>query len=431
MTPLSSPRSPSAAAMRPTAGSATAASGALVWLLPLLMLLPSSLRYVGLSSSFTAGTAVAAAALCIVAALFGPTQPRLAHAATIACGVAVAILAHLGFASLYGQVDWLKAFGSILALVLCLVGAAALAGSLAAAPAAHLLKMAKGGVIGFGIIALLGILHIAQPDVVSFGKSVFPFSEPSHLALAAGPWLLFACVTSTPWPRLLYLGAAFIIALCLQNLTLVALLLVVTFICLPPRYFVLFILIVVPAALSQDLTYYTDRLDFSAENENLSTLVFLQGWEMIGEAWERSAGIGLGFQQLGVSGTDVPAADLIVLIFGENLNILDGGFMFAKLVGEFGGVAVILLLGYVRLAARAWKILRQTLIGGLARQRAVDVLAASAVLSYLVEIFVRGAGYFTPTGVLLVASVWILSKSERRAPATVPTGNFAAAVVKS
>jgi hypothetical protein len=201
---------------------------------------------------------------------------------------------------------------------------------------------------------------------------------------------------------------------------------VVTFICLPPRYFLLFILILVPAALSQDLTYYVERLDFSAENENLSTLVFLQGWEMIGEAWERSAGIGLGFQQLGVFGTDVPAADLIVLIFGENLNILDGGFIFAKITSELGGFAVVLLLGYMWLAARGCKILRQTLSSGLAAHQVVDVLAASSVLSYVVEMFVRGAGYFTPTSVLVVASAWILAKSGPRARAAIPIGNLGA-----
>mgnify|MGYP006951307824 CR=1 FL=1 len=141
----------------------------------------------------------------------------------------------------------------------------------------------------------------------------------------------------------------------------------------------------------------------------------------------------VGVQQAGHGDHDVgrpagrlPAADLIVLIFGENLNILDGGFIFAKITSELGGFAVVLLLGYMWLAARGWKILRQTLSSGLAAHQVVDVLAASSVLSYVVEMFVRGAGYFTPTSVLVVASAWILAQSGPRARAAIPIGNLGA-----
>ena len=155
-----------------------------------------------------------------------------------------------------------------------------------------------------------------------------------------------------------------------------------------------------------DLSYFSDRLNFSEEAQNLSTLVYLQGWQSIAEAWELTHGIGRGFQQMGVFGTDVPAAELIRSILEFDLNLFDGGFTFSKILTEFGVFGAIMVAAYAAVAIHAAAVLRGVSMGTRSAL-SVRVLSASFIVGYAAELLLRGAGYFTPTGLLLIASLWI------------------------
>ena len=94
---------------------------------------------------------------------------------------------------------------------------------------------------------------------------------------------------------------------------------------------------------------------------------------MVGESWERSSGFGVGFQQLGVFGTEVPAAQFLrALREGEDMNILDGSFVFAKLGSEFGVFACVLVLVYFWLAYRSLRMLRRVARVGRTSGRSVS-----------------------------------------------------------
>ena len=229
------------------------------------------------------------------------------------------------------------------------------------------------------------------------------------MALTFIPLLMYCCTSSTGrnrWAALL-LGA--MVAGVLQNLTLVVGWLLVFLICV--RGFALPALAAVLAlVISQlDLSYYLNRLDFSGEVQNLSNAVYLQGWQLIDESLTNSGNWGLGFQQLGVQGSETPATQLIYTLTGGNYsNLLDGGFTFAKLVSEFGWVGGILTALYLFRAWKAISALRSSAHGSNATNSAL-MFANSVIASYLIELFIRGTGYFTGTAILLTGSLWLIT----------------------
>jgi hypothetical protein len=246
---------------------------------------------------------------------------------------------------------------------------------------------------------------------------VFPFSEPSHFALAFIPLLMYVAITSRGTRRAIFLVLGFVCTALIQNLTLAAGFALVALAMM--RWHVLLIALVLVGAIAAqlDLTYYATRLDFSGDSTNLSNLIYLQGWQMVDESWQRSGGFGIGFQQLGVFGTEVPAAQILRgLRQGEDINTLDGSFVFAKFGSEFGVFACVLVLVYLWLAFRSLRTLRK-----VARRRPrigpLTILAHCAIVSYFIELFVRSTGYFTPAALLLVAAFGVLARDRRKAVA--------------
>jgi hypothetical protein len=161
--------------------------------------------------------------------------------------------------------------------------------------------------------------------------------------------------------------------------------------------------VVVVAGLPLELSYFTSRLDFSGTVMNLSNLVYLQGWEMALESLSRSHGWGVGFQQLGLHGTDVPAAALIrIIMLGDDTNLTDGSFVFSKLVSEFGVIGIVLGIIYVIGATGCVLALRTK------KGRCGTTLARCIVVSYGVDMFVRGPGYFVQSTLLFIAAMAVL-----------------------
>ena len=163
----------------------------------------------------------------------------------------------------------------------------------------------------------------------------------------------------------------------------------------------------VPIVWRMDISYYTDRLVFSG-TENLSTLVYLQGWQLIEESLNRSIGWGLGFQQLGLAEPNSIAANKIFEMTNSYMNQKDGGFMLAKIVSEFGVVGFFLVVAFLIIAFTAFIKLRKVARND-SKVDSVMIISCCFVVSYLVELFIRGAGYFTPTTLMMLSSVFILS----------------------
>jgi len=378
-------------------------------LLALVLFLPTLTFYIGVATSMALG-ACAVAVVVILASLsrfqtFG--SARLSIGALIAMALA-AVLVHLVIAALMRPVDVVRASLSLIPLVLVLLSGFCLgrlmrAGRHAATEGAVYFCLALSCVSG--LVALFGLV---PPNSGAYFKPVFPFTEPSHFALSFLPVFMYACVRLNGRAKVAVLLGGLFMGWSLESLTLIVGWLLVAFICVRKSSIALMLAALALLGTQLDLSYYLDRLDFGGDAQNVSALVYVQGWQLVVESLGESSGWGLGLQQLGVQGSHVEAADLIFATLGESSNLLDGGFTFAKLVSEFGVLGLLLTISYLVLAHRCALALRCSSRGSLEEMPATT-LAQCVVVCFLVEMFVRGEGYFSGTTLLLCAAVTILS----------------------
>lgn len=254
------------------------------------------------------------------------------------------------------------------------------------------------------VLGLSGIVVVAHATVKASGF----FAEPSHLAMTAAPFLLYASARRMGYCEPILAGF-FLWGLLIQNLTMLVVVVLAAFPLIRLRLRTLltlfFLIAIVAVVLSQSelaSDYFRDRLVIDQNTNNLSVLVFLRGWEYALQAIDLSQGWGLGFQQFGFTyfGGDV-LAKLEAQGVGEQ-NLLDGGTAAAKIIGEFGYVGILLLALYVLFAVKGMRDLRRAAGGGIPRWH---TFLQAGVVGVSVELFVRGIGYFTPNFFILLAAI--------------------------
>lgn len=256
----------------------------------------------------------------------------------------------------------------------------------------------------FILSALFGLFGIQPPTLSNGAKLTFPFTEPSFFAFTIVPILTFKCIISNVTKRVFWLISVFILALLIKNLTLIAACALVGLVALPLRIAMPAIVVMFYGINQIDLSYFQERLDLTTGSENLSALVYAQGWQLLDESLRSTYGWGLGFQQLGFGYTNVAASYRIYYILGRDSNLVDGGFLLAKLGSEIGIAGIILVFLITINSVRSMIILRLIAMG----QRSCDkmiIFALSSTYSIVLEIYVRGVGYFTGTTLLCFASV--------------------------
>lgn len=237
-------------------------------------------------------------------------------------------------------------------------------------------------------------------------KPMIFFVEPSHYAMALIPLLMFVMLTSKFKRSLIYSFLVITLALVLESSTLlVGWLLVFCIINLNSKSFLLFSLLSLSLVIFfniEKLEYFISRATITSSSDNLSVLVYVSGFERAYLTFVDSFGVGTGFQQMGVVGP-IGAAQLKLntLNFGE-LNLYDGGTVSSKLIVELGGAGLLLIVLYFLGFA---KILKQLKHGGLTE---LELFFASYYLSFIIDLFIRGAGYFTPNVILFFAAVYFL-----------------------
>ena len=383
------------------------------WQLPVLLFLPSLLQYFGLASSLTLGASVAALVVLAKQATQHLQQPVNRQVTQLSIGTLIlllcaAILLHLLLAAAVRPVDLTRSGLSFIPLTLILVAGYRLAQLMLSARDQAVERAVYASFWLLCAVGLAAIGGLVPPISGTYFKPVFPYTEPSHFALAFLPLLMFGSVSSRGVARLVMLAIGLAMGWALESLTLMAGWLLVALVCLRKTTAFTLLGLVALGAAQLDISYFLTRLDFGSDDPNLSTLVYVQGWQLMAESLRLSSGWGLGFQQLGVHGSSVDASDLIFAVLGENLNLLDGGFTMSKIVSEFGIFGILLLLVYLQFAWRAARGLRHASRTTQPHRPAV-LLAHCAVLSFGVELLVRGAGYFSGTTLLLVAGLTVLA----------------------
>jgi hypothetical protein len=382
-------------------------------LIMLAQFLPSLFLYLGIdNTSMASGTA---AASFIILCIFLATRmvayrlnsrvnsqivilPFAAAAAFVLFAVP-----HAAIANYFLPIDISRLFKTLPLLFLLLTSGIAL-GEIMITAGDRELKFAL--TLSFSFLCLSIFLRIAQlqPNTGDFPKSIFPFTETSHFAIAFAPLLLYRCVTAVASKRMAWLIFGFAAAIGLQSATLLFGCLLAAIVC--RRIMVVFMMGVVVAlgAAPLGLEYFVSRVDFSDGVSNLSAIVYLQGWQILQESLQNTLGWGVGFEQMGIHGTQVSAADTYMSVSGDTpTNILDGSFVFAKLAGEMGAMGILLSLVFSVAAIHSIRVLRNN-----REHRTAIVFARCVLAAFTVDMFVRGTGYFSGSALLAVASGSIL-----------------------
>lgn len=387
-------------------------------LLGIILATPSAASYLFLTSSQAVGTAVMAA----VASLFLAPVVRFRIRVFAMVILVAAIFGHF-FVARYMIPASTGRFASSLVLLLGVILAAHFVAQwLVELPETVLQRALHWLRIGMVLVAILSILHLEPRrfDLSVPEKAIFPFTEHSHFALVFTPLLLDGCVRARGWRRSVWLVVGLLIALLLQNLTVLIGFALVALITAPLWQIVILMIVIAGAALSMDLTYYLSRLDLSADTTNLSALVYIQGYEFMIDSFDLTSGWGMGFQQLSVIPMKSLASNVIYAITrGDSLNVYDGGFGVSKIVSEFGVFGIGMTLYFAVLASRLALRLRKAALGKAAPNLSM-IAPYSFIVGFAVEMFVRGVGYFSGTVFMLVVAYLFLEFRRDRTRLSVP-----------
>lgn len=371
------------------------------WLTVFIITVPSLIFFFGFLTSLALGGVLD----CIIIVLIAShCASNIIRAVLWGGGLIILVGINLCMASLVLPIDTERALFSLPLIALGILSAFSIASSLKKVSDISINRAVKLVLVCMSIIAFAYLIGF---KLVEDGrpKSMFPFVEPAHFAIALFPFLLYSCLISSQALRFITILLVLLLSIAVENLTLLVECIIVIFLTLENRKLLFCCLFLLPIFLLQfDLSYFYSRINISQSSDNLSALVYLQGWELIIESFQKTKGIGLGFQQLGFTSTDVPASKTIELLAGESLNLRDGGFLLSKLLSEFGWLGVVLLTLYINIAIKSLNNLRKT-----AKARVVSghatVISECFIVSAIIELFVRGSGYFTHSLLFAVAGI--------------------------
>lgn len=262
-----------------------------------------------------------------------------------------------------------------------------------------------------------------------FGKPVFPFSEESHFALALGMLTVAYATVGSFYKIAFIIINSFLLAFFFPNLTLLVFSIITVFtslLRLKPTSFKLILLLIpifitlIMFGLLSSSEYFSSRLTFE-DTKNLTTLVYLQGWDMAYLNLVSTNGLGIGFQMLGMS--DIILSDFtetISTITDKPHNLEDGGFLASKIISEFGIIGVLIIISYIYYlikfifySNRLWNEIQLSNDINYIQRLKKQLLLRGILFGFLVEVFLRGYGYFSPGVFLaLVIVFYLFSNSE-------------------
>lgn len=386
------------------------------WLIFLVAALPAVLFYFRVVDSYSPGVALVVLAALSQRWFAGSAPARWAGSGNVSLLVCIGIALHLAMAALFQVVDSARALSSLVFFFFFLLGSSSFATLLCRIPEPRFRHDLNNLGIVMLAVALCGLAGLAPPPVSGnpWQRAFFPFPEPAGFALPLAPILMYLCVTARGTRRAWLLLLAVAGLALVKTLTLVVAVALIAVVSLRKSHLIAFALVIGAILTQMDLSYYAERVDFVSDtNTNLSNLVYVQGWELLFEGLERSHYFGQGFQQLGLQGTDVDAASIInSLLEGSDLNLLDGGFLLAKLGAELGVFGIVAAAVATVQSVRSMLVLRRVAAGRI-RLPAVVVFAHAVLSALLLHLYVRSGGYFTGEIFLALTAVWILAHHRR------------------
>lgn len=337
------------------------------------------------------------AAWAALAMRAGPGAGRVAAVPALWCG---ALLVHFTVSLVLSRCTdlQLKSAMSVGLMALLVVAISQLAARTSVCSLTSELKLIV--VVVGGVLALdfgLG-LSATGGDIVRTG-GIYP--EPSHLALAVAPVLVGLMCARRASDRL-WGWASFVVLTMLSASTtlfaIVTLCLVTALLARSRRSLSPWLLLRIVAgigfvvgliAMSPYAPELVDRvtgLSTADESANLSSLVYLNGWETAWANLQATQGFGLGFNRMGCEPrADTATGALLDGLQVGDLNYNDGSFTMSKLLSELG------LFGLAFWACSLALLLRLTFAGSAKRTLAVLPPEVHAMLIGAITVFTLGA----------------------------------------
>jgi len=244
-------------------------------------------------------------------------------------------------------------------------------------------------------------------------KQMLIFSEPSHFAIIFCPFLLYQVLVSRHKYKHLLLSLS--MAFMLQSVTLIAVSIIGGLVSVK-RYGPLQILILSALGLliatfafhySRFFIFIAERNVFASGTENLTALVFLSGIEAAYLTFFRSFALGVGFQQMGLTGPHGEFQSQIINLTGRSMNLYDGSILISKIVSEFGMIGLLLSFAYLVKATQVFNKSRSSL-----NERSYLQFYRACYLSFSVLLFVRSPGYFSPSTVIFLLALLGLRRAK-------------------
>lgn len=246
-------------------------------------------------------------------------------------------------------------------------------------------------------------------------RTVLFYNEPSHYALGLSPFLLYMVVSDAK-RRWIWMVSALAVALTVKSLTLIIVVLFIyTVVMRISLKTILFPLLIIALALvaGDELSYYSDRTNLSSESTNLSSLVYLSGWERAWLSMNETFGLGYGLNQLGIVGDQGEIMRTLSDLNAEGLNALDGGSVASKLIAEFGAAGAILLMIYAKSFLKGVRFIRAAMYAPRSVSR-IELFFWSCFMTYSIDLFIRGSGYFTAESFMFSGAIWGLAQRFRK-----------------
>lgn len=243
-------------------------------------------------------------------------------------------------------------------------------------------------------LLLLGIVVCVHWTFFSHNsKEMIFFTEPSHFSVVSSPFVIYYIISSKKIHSILFSIVLLLIAIYIQNLTMLFPI-AIAFFLLDKKIFLFLVVstVVGIAAIESGFgDYVAQRYGgvTGKEDQNLSSLVYLQGWEYIYSSIKQFKGFGIGFQQLGEIRINSESQDILEYM-GYPLNQNDGAFLFSKIFVEFGWfglVGVILILvEIVKFTIKLSKFRKE--------HNSIKIFIGTTYLSFIIPLFIRNSSYF-------------------------------------
>lgn len=182
------------------------------------------------------------------------------------------------------------------------------------------------------------------------------YDEASHVGLSVAPLIYYQWTMGDNTDR--KISVFFITILIFTSLSSTLVILLVFMFSLPIfinlsrkgnkiKYLLNFLLVIVTIVIffstnisSETYKRMTSILD-SSSNNNVSSLVYINGWELLKEYLYDSRYLGIGFNAMGTKTAPITNSGLILEKFGlSQLNYNDGSFLLSKIGSELGVVGI-------------------------------------------------------------------------------------------